>query len=96
MITGIALSFTILNLAKIASDPNSHFFNSQFVTQGTYLILSFVVIYILYLLNKKLTYAFVIFFMINGIAFNLYDYYSENVKEVQISEKLNNFLKKKK
>ena len=95
MITGIALSFTILNLAKIASDPNSHFFNSQFVTQGTYLILSFVVIYILYLLNKKLTYAFVIFFMINGIAFNLYDYYSENVKEVQISEKLNNFLKKK-
>ena len=33
--------------------------------------------------------------MINGIAFNLYDYYSENVKEVQISEKLNNFLKKK-
>ena len=94
MITGIALSFTILNLAKIASDPNSHFFNSQFVTQGTYLILSFVVIYILYLLNKKLTYAFVIFFMINGIAFNLYDYYSENVKEVQISEKLNNFLKK--
>ena len=95
MITVIALSFTILNLAKIASDPNSHFFNSQFVTQGTYLILSFVVIYILYLLNKKLTYAFVIFFMINGIAFNLYDYYSENVKEVQISEKLNNFLKKK-
>ena len=47
MITGITV-FTILNLAKIASDPNSHF-NSQFVKV---LIDTFVCCYLYFIFIK--------------------------------------------
>ena len=69
MITGLSLSFTILNLAKIANDPNNHILNSQFVTQGSYLILSFIITYLLYLLNRKAAYIFVIVFIIKTSMF---------------------------
>ena len=70
MISGIALSFTVLNMAKISHNPNDHIFNSQFVTQGLYLIVSFITLYLLYFFNKKIAYIVVIFFMISGLVIN--------------------------
>ena len=48
MISGLALSFTILTMPSITSNPDRHFFNSQFITQLIYLSFSFIIIYILY------------------------------------------------
>lgn len=92
MITGIALSFTILSLAKIASNPNSHIFNSQFVTQGSYLIISFTFIYLFYLINKTAAYSLVFIFMISGSLINFYNNYSESTTTSINPEKIVKFL----
>ena len=78
MIIGLTLSFTILNLAKIANDPNNHFFNSQFVTQGSYWIISFIIIYLLYIFYRRAAYIFCVVFMFSGVIINFYNYYLEN------------------
>ena len=78
MISGLALSFTILTMAKISSNPNSHIFESQFVTQGLYLIISFGVLYLIYFFNKKIAYFSVILFMTTGLFISLLSYYSKN------------------
>jgi hypothetical protein len=83
MVSGVAISFTVLSVAKISYNPNNHIFNSQFVTQGLYLIISFIVIYFLYLFNKRIAYAAVIFFMITGIIVNFYESFQKNTTKVQ-------------
>ena len=66
MITGLSLSFTILNMAQINNNPTTHIFSSQFITQGLYLIGSFVITFILYSFNKKIAYTVIITFMLSG------------------------------
>ena len=78
MISGLALSFTIMSLAKINNNPDDHILGSMFITQGIYLIVSFTVVYLLYLIDKKTTYIFLIFFMISGIVINFLNYSSSN------------------
>jgi len=103
MISGLSLTFTILSLPRIANDPNSHIFNSQFVTQGSYLIFSFIIIYLLYILNRTATYLFAIIFMVSGIIINIYNYNFENLKKTQnqnktvefFNDKQNKIIKKK-
>lgn len=92
MIAGLALTFTILNLAKITNDLNSHIFNSQFVTQGTYLIFTFLIIYLLYLLNRVAAYTFAIIFMISGTIVNFYNYNFEKPTKIQDQNKIIEFL----
>jgi hypothetical protein len=67
MISGLALCFTILNMAQITNNPTSHIFNSQFITQGLYLIGSFIVTYLLYTFNKTIAYTLIIVFMVSGV-----------------------------
>ena len=97
MISGLALSFTVLTMAKIANNPANHVFNSQFITQGLYLIVSFSVVYLLYLFNKKVAYTIVFFFMIAGLIVNFSNYSSKNlnVTQQQDPERLNKFLSNK-
>ena len=92
MIVGLALTYTILNLAEIANDPNNHIFNSQFITQGSYLIFSFLIIYLLYLLNKVAAYTFAIVFMISGVVVNFYNYNFEKPTKIQNQNKIIEFL----
>ena len=97
MISGLALSFTILSMAKIVNNPNDHLLNSQFATQGLYLIISFGVLYLLYLFNKKIAYFAVIFFMISGVTIQLANYSFKNLLKIETndSKKLKNFLTNK-
>ena len=97
MIAGLALSFTVLTMAKISSNPSSHIFNSQFVTQGLYLIISFSVVYLLYFFNKKISYIVIVLFMITGIIINFLNQYNKNSLNVKKkgSDRLINFLKNK-
>lgn len=76
MISGLALSFTILTMPLITSSPNSHFFNSQFITQGIYLFFSFLVIYLFYLLNRTIAYTLVIVFVLTGAIGSIYEKFS--------------------
>ncbi len=92
MISGLSLTFTVLNLPKIASEPNSHIFDSQFVTQGAYLIISFIVIYLLYVLNRTVTYFFAIIFIFSGAALNIYNYKIKNPKITLDQNKITEFL----
>ena len=71
MISGLALSFTVLTMPSITENPNSHIFNSQFLTQGLCLILSFTIMYLLYSLNKTIAYTIVIIFMLTGVMGNV-------------------------
>ncbi len=94
MISGLALSFTILAMASITENPNSHLFNSQFVTQGIYLIVSFIILYLIYQFNKTIAYTLAIVFMLSGIGQNFLNYLSEEGSaKFQKSDKLNLFLK---
>ena len=62
MISGLSLSFTVMNIAKIFNNPEDQILNGLLVTQGVYLIISFSLTYLLYLLNKKIAYVAVFFF----------------------------------
>ncbi len=97
MVSGLSLSFTILTMAKISNNPNSHVFDSQFVTQGLYLILSFSVVYLIYLFNKRVAYFSVVLFMISGLMVSFASFFSENSigNDNNNSYKLSNFLKNK-
>ena len=96
MISGVAISFTILTMAKITNNPAYHIFNSQFITQGIYLIFSFGGLYLIYSFNKVITYTLVIFFMTSGIAINLVNYSSSNTGKEFKNDRLENFLDNKK
>ena len=76
MISGLALSFTILAMPLITSNPNSHFFNSQFITQLIYLFFSFLILYIFYLFGKKLAYTITLVFMLTGAIGSIFEKFS--------------------
>ncbi len=95
MISGIALSFTILTMAKITNNQTNHIFNSQFLTQGIYLIISFLILYLIYSFNKKISYVVVVFFIITGISLNFLNYSSENPVNVNQTERLLKFINNK-
>ena len=92
MISGIALTFTVMSIAKIFNNPDSHIFDSLLVTQGMYLIISFVIVYLLYILDKRIAYTAVIFFMITGIVMNFSNNYSKKSSEIQKPERIKKFL----
>ena len=95
MISGIALSFTILTMAKITNNQTNHIFDSQFLTQGIYLIISFSILYLIYSFNKKVSYVVVVFFMLTGISINFLNYSSNSPTEVKKSDRLLNFINNK-
>jgi hypothetical protein len=92
MISGLALSFTVLTMAKISNNPTNHILNSQFLTQGVYLIFSFVILYLIYSFNKRVAVTVALFFMITGIFVNLLNYTSSNSIKANKSDRLLNFL----
>ena len=92
MISGLALSFTILNMAQITNNPTSQLFNSQFITQGFYLIGSFTITYLLYIFNKTIAYTVVIVFMLTGIVSNFLNNFSlKDSKVTQSDNRLKSF-----
>jgi len=96
MISGLALSFTIITMGKISDNPDNFFLDNQFATQFLYLIISFVAVYLLYIFNKKVTYVAVIFFMISGIVVNFLNYSENSVKFIkEDSDRLEKFLDNK-
>ena len=96
MISGLALSFTIITMGKISDNPDNFFLNNQFATQFLYLIISFVVVYLLYIFNKKIAYIAVIFFMISGVVVNFLNYSKNSVKSIiEDSDRLAKFLNNK-
>ena len=95
MISGLAISYTTLNMAQITNNPTTHVFNSQFITQGFYLIGSFIITYILYSFNKRVTYVLLITFMISGVFLNLFSNSSyEDTDKIRSSDRLKLFLDK--
>ena len=96
MISGLALSFTIITMGKISDNPDNFFLDNQFATQFLYLIISFVAVYLLYIFNKKVAYVAVIFFMISGIVVNFLNYSENSVKFIkEDSDRLEKFLDNK-
>ncbi len=95
MISGLAISYTTLNMAQITNNPTTHIFDSQFITQGFYLIGSFVITYILYSFNKKVTYVLFITFMISGVFLNFFNNSShKDLDKIRSSDRLKLFLDK--
>tara|TARA_B100000989_G_scaffold299063_1_gene292776 strand:- start:21832 stop:23490 length:1659 start_codon:yes stop_codon:yes gene_type:complete len=98
MFLGLALSYTILNMAKISDNynPGDNIFSSQLMKEALFLLILFSVIYFLYLFNKNIAYTAVIFFMLSGVVVNFYSHYLENtqIKEKK-SDRLVEFLKNK-
>ena len=95
MISGLALSFTILTMPSITSNPNGHFFNSQFITQVMYLSFSFVIIYIFYLFHKKIAYTITVVFMLTGAAGSFFEKFSnQEFAEKKTTDRLEAFTNK--
>ncbi len=92
MISGLALSFTVISVAKIYNNPESHILNSLLVTQGVYLILSFLAVYSLYILDKRIAYIAVIFFTITGIIINFLNQSKDNLSKIQKPKRFVEFL----
>tara|TARA_Y100000591_G_scaffold332428_1_gene369700 strand:+ start:735 stop:2486 length:1752 start_codon:yes stop_codon:yes gene_type:complete len=90
MISGLALSFTILSMPRIYI--GYYLLGDRFFTQGMYLIFSFAVVYLLYLYDKRLTYLTLIFFMFINLVFNFSTHSSNGSAKVQKSERLIKFL----
>jgi len=92
MISGLALSFTIITMGKISDNPDSFFLDNQFLTQFLYLIFSFVAVYLIYIFNKQVAYITVVFFMITGVFISYFNYSFEN--SIQTKEQNSNKLEK--
>lgn len=96
-ISGLVLSFVILNMAQITNNPTTHIFGSQFITQGLYLIISFTVIYLLYSFNKKITFIAIIAFMLSGAVISFINNASfKDPNKIRSNERLKKFLNYKK
>ena len=85
MFAGLALTFVILNMAKISNyhNPGDNLFNIYFLSQGAYLTVLFGVLFLLYLFRKDLAYISVILFVISGIVLNFYNYSFKNSKDIK-------------
>ena len=93
MISGLALSFTVSIMPLITENPNSHLFNSQFVTQVIYLILSFTIMYLFYSFNKTTAYTIAIVFMLTGTMGNVLSKISkEETAKTPTAERLKIFM----
>ena len=93
MISGLSFSFTILNMPLITENPNNHFFNSLLVTQGLYLIIPFIILYLVYSLNKKIAYTVTIVFFLMGIVQNSFIFFLKNdTSESIVQNRLEDFL----
>jgi len=104
MISGLSISFTIFSIPEITQNPSGHLFSSQFVTQGLYLIISFAVLYSLYIFNKKIVYFVTIVFFLTGLGEDLFVNFifkdsvanqSNNRLEIFLSNEQNNINLKK-
>lgn len=97
MFAGLALSFVILNMAKISNNhnPGDSLFSSYLLSQGASLIIVFGVLYFFYLLKKELAYISVILFVITSIVLNSFNYSFNNSTKIQEkkSNRLITFLK---
>ncbi len=94
MISGLAISFSILNMSSITENPQNHIFNSQFITQGFYLIITFAILYLMYKFNKTITYTLVIVFFLTGLTYKTYNIsFTNNFFEDQPDNRLDVFLK---
>ena len=82
-------------MANITNNQSNHIFNSQFLTQGIYLIISFSILYLIYSFNKKVSYVVIFFFMLSGVLVNFSNYYSKNPAEIEQSDRLLKFIKNK-
>ena len=92
MISGLALSFTVMSIATIFNNPGNHILSSLLVTQGMYLIVSFTAVYLLYLFNKGIAYTAVVFFMITGMIVNFLNFSLDSSIEAKKPDKLIKFL----
>ena len=93
MISGLALSFTILTMPSITSNPNGNLFNSLFITQIIYLFTSFAVMSLLYLINSKIAYTVAITFMLTGVTGNLFDkFYEKGLAGIEKADRLKIFI----
>ena len=66
MISGLSISFTILSMSTITENPQNHIFSSQFITQGSYLIITFIILYLTYSFNQTIAYILVVVFFLTG------------------------------
>ncbi len=94
MISGLSISFTILNMSTITENPQNHLLNSQFITQGSYLIMTFVILYLVFKFNKISAYILVVVFFISGLTHKVYNnFFSNNFLVEQSDNRLDVFLK---
>ena len=94
MISGLSISFTILNMSTITENPQNHLLNSQFITQGSYLIMTFVILYLVFKFNKISAYILVVVFFISGLTHKVYNNFFSNKFLVEQSDnRLDVFLK---
>ena len=91
MISGMSICFTILSMPEITQNPSRHLFNSQFVTQGSYLLISFLCLYVLCALNKKIAYIAVIVFFLSGVFQNYLGNFESKNSLVAKPDRLNKF-----
>ena len=98
MFAGLALSFIILNFAKISKYhiPGETILNFNLITQGLYIFILFLILYLLYLFNKKIAYISLVLFVLSGIIINNYDNVlnksakQQKEKNVKLTKFLNN------
>jgi hypothetical protein len=93
MVSGLSISFTILSMPKVIQNPSSHLFNSQFVTQGLYLIISFTIVFLIYIFKKRIAYIAIFVFFLTGAIESFYIYFeNKKLSSNQIDNRLERFL----
>lgn len=97
--SGLGLCFVVLNLAKISKYhiPGETIFNYNLITQGLYIFILFLILYLLYLFNKRIAFISVVIFVFSGISVNIYDnIFNKSAKQQKESNfKLTDFLNNK-
>ena len=75
MFSGLALTFTVLAMAKISNNhnPGDSIFNSQIISEGIYIIILFGISYLLYLFNRSIAYSAIILFVLTGVILSFYN-----------------------
>ena len=96
MISGLAISFTVLSMSVITENPQNHIFNSKFITQGSCLIITFITVYLIYSFNKTIAYTAVVVFFLSGVTQKTFNVVlSKNLTANQTDNRLDIFLDNK-
>ena len=96
MISGLAISFTVLSMSIITENPQNHIFNSKFITQGSCLIITFITVYLIYSFNKTIAYTAVVVFFLSGVTQKTFHVvFSKNLTANQTDNRLDIFLDNK-